>query len=62
MYTKYLHTIADVHCVTVSCAESNLELCGGQNATGAELQHTTHISLTVCHARHTTKLYIKLGR
>jgi alkylated DNA repair protein alkB family protein 6 len=62
MYTKYLHTIAEVHYDTVSGAEANLELCGGQYATGAELQRTTHISLTLRHVPRTTKLCIKLGR
>jgi alkylated DNA repair protein alkB family protein 6 len=62
MYTEYLHTIAEVHCDTVSGAEENLDVCGGQYATGAELQRTTRISLTVRHVPHTTKVCIKLGR
>ena len=62
MYTKYLHTITEVPCDTVSGAEANLELCGGQYAVGAELQRTTRISLTVRHVPRTTKLCIKLGR
>jgi len=62
MYTKYLHGIAEVHCDTVSGAEANLELCGGQYTTGAELQRTTRVSLTVRHVPHTSKLCIKLCR
>lgn len=62
MYTKYLHGIAEVRCDTVSGAEANLRLCGGQYSTGAELQRTTRISLTVRHVPHTSKLCIKLCR
>jgi alkylated DNA repair protein alkB family protein 6 len=62
MYTKYLHTIAEVHCDTLSGTEANLELCGGQYTTGAELQRATRISLTVRHVPRTSKLCIKLCR
>jgi len=62
MYNKYLHGIAEVHCDTVSGAEANLELCGGQYTTGAELQRTTRVSLTVRHVPRTSKLCIKLCR
>lgn len=62
MYNKYLHTIPEVQYDTVSGAEVNLELCSCQFATGAQLQRTTRISLTVRHVPHTTKLHIQLGR
>jgi len=62
MYTKYLHTIAEVQQDTVSGAEANLELCSGQYTTGTELQRTTRISLTVRYVPHTTKLCIQVGR
>jgi alkylated DNA repair protein alkB family protein 6 len=62
MYVKYLHSIAKVQQDIVSGAEANLELCSGQYTTGAELQRTTRISLTVRHVPHTTKLSIQVGR
>jgi alkylated DNA repair protein alkB family protein 6 len=62
MYTKYVHTIPEVHQDTVSGAEANLELCSGHYAADTELHRATRISLTVRHVPRTTKLHIQLGR
>ncbi|KDR15661.1 alpha-ketoglutarate-dependent dioxygenase alkB homolog 6 [Zootermopsis nevadensis] len=62
MYVGYLHGIAEVENDIVNGSEANLELCSGRYASGAELQRTARISLTVRHVPRTTKLCIQVGR
>ncbi|KAJ9598243.1 hypothetical protein L9F63_011064 [Diploptera punctata] len=62
MYTKYLHSIAEVHSDTIQGTEANLQQCGIHYEVGTVLQRGTRISLTIRHVPHTSKLQIRLGR
>ncbi|XP_046434653.1 alpha-ketoglutarate-dependent dioxygenase alkB homolog 6 [Neodiprion fabricii] len=63
LYHKYLHSISERHCDTISKENiMNLDLCAVKYQENEVIERGTRLSLTIRHVPKTSKLKLKLGR
>lgn len=62
LYSKYLHSIAEVSQDLIASSLANLELCTSFNGRVGELvERSRRISLTIRHVPKTSRIHLRLG-